>query len=477
MLAGAGIALAQAPLLAWYAAFPCLIWALWRMSRARSAPEAWWAGWLVGAGYFGTYLNWIVFPFFVDPLIYGWMAPFAFILMAFGLGLFWALAALTAFHLPHRVFGLAAVLGAMELLRGHIFTGFPWAMLGHLWLGSPFEQAAAFVGASGLTIATLIAAAVFLVRRVFSAIAGAGVLAAMLIAALLHSSGPSTPLREMTLRLVQPAAEQHLKWDPEQARILFQRQLDLTRQGEPADLTIWPETSIPYLFEFSPEVPQIIAAASNGNPVAIGVQRVEADRGWNSLRVVSGGGEVTATYDKHHLVPFGEYMPMGDVVYRWFGIGAFAAQLGNGYSAGSGPQILDLGPKLGRVLPMICYEAVFPDIPRSTDRPDWMLQITNDAWFGPLTGPFQHFQLSRLRAIEMGLPLVRVGNTGVTAVIDARGQIDLQLPFGQAGALNVSGLRMGLPETPYARWGDLFAYLLLAGLSGLAFLRPAMRSA
>lgn len=474
LLAGAGIALAQAPLLAWYLAFPSLVWALWRMSRPQTVSGAWWAGWLVGAGYFGAYLNWIVHPFFVDPVTYGWMAPFAFLLMAFGLGLFWALASALAVRMPNRLFGLAALLAGAELLRGHIFTGFPWAMVGHLWLGSPLELSAADVGATGLTVATLLAAVLPLWNRMLGGLASAGLLLGGLIVSVVHGGGAATPLRDVTLRLVQPAAEQHLKWDPDQARALFRRQLDLTARGTPADLTIWPETAIPYLFEYSPEVPGIISAASGGRAVAIGVQRVEGQQGWNSLRVVSGDGAVTATYDKHQLVPFGEYMPFGDLLFDWFGIGAFAAQIGNGYSAGATAQVLDLGPRFGKVLPLICYEAVFPDIPRSVDRPDWMLQITNDAWFGPYTGPFQHFQLSRLRAIEMGLPLVRVGNTGVTAVIDARGHVDQMLPFGLPGALDVDGLPTALPATPYARFGDLVAYLLLFGLLVLS-LRPARR--
>jgi apolipoprotein N-acyltransferase len=177
------------------------------------------------------------------------------------------------------------------------------------------------------------------------------------------------------------------------------------------------------------------------------------------------------------LVPFGEYMPFGDLLYRWFGIGAFAAQVGNSYSAGGGPAVLDLGPEIGRVLPLICYEAVFPGIPRAVARPDWMLQVTNDAWFGTLTGPFQHFQQARVRAIEMGLPLVRVANTGVTAVIGPRGEGVGRLPFGVAAKLDVPMLPGALPATPYARWGDLVAWLLLAGLCGAAIAGAKGKSA
>ena len=476
-LAGASIALSQAPLLAWYAAFPGLIWALARMTRPATPAGAWWAGWFVGAGYFGAYLNWIVSPFFVDPWVYGWMAPFAFLLMAFGLGLFWGGASALATRAPNRVLGLAAALSAVELLRGHIFTGFPWAQVGHLWLGSWAEQNVAFVGATGLTVLTLLAAALPQVHRVWGSLGSGGLIALLFAGGVLHASGPYMPLRDMTLRLVQPNAEQHLKWDPDQARDLFQRQLQFTAEGTPADLTIWPETSVPYLLEYSPEVAGMITSASGGNPVAIGIQRVEGTRGWNSLRVLHDDGRVSATYDKFHLVPFGEYMPMGDLLHDLVGMRAFAAQVGNGYSAGQGPEVLDLGPKLGKVLPLICYEAVFPGIPRQVERPDWILQITNDAWFGTLTGPFQHFQQSRLRAIEMGLPLVRVANTGMTAVIDPRGRVDMALPFATAGYLDVAGLRMGLPATPYALFGDLAAYGFLGALALAALIRRRPKSA
>ena len=467
-LAGASVALSQAPLLAWYLAFPGLIWALLRMSRPQNGSGAWWAGWFVGAGYFGTYLNWIVSPFLIDPWVYGWMAPFAWGIMAFGLGLFWGLAGTLAVRLPNRVLGLAAMLAAAELLRGYIFTGFPWAQIGHLWLGSWAEQNVAFVGATGLTVLTLLAAALPLLHKLWGGIGAGAMVVGLFALGGGHANGPELANRAVSLRLVQPNAEQHLKWDPDQARVLFQRQLQFTAEGTAADLTIWPETAVPYLLEYSPEVAGMITAASGGNPVAIGIQRVEGNRGWNSLRVLQGEGVLSATYDKFHLVPFGEYMPMGDLLQDWFGIGAFAAQVGNGYSAGKGPAVLDLGPKLGKVLPLICYEAVFPAIPRMVERPDWILQVTNDAWFGTLTGPFQHFQQSRLRAIEMGLPLVRVANTGMTAVIDARGRVDPALPFGTAAYLDVPRLAMALPATPYARHGDAFAYLCLFGIFALS---------
>jgi apolipoprotein N-acyltransferase len=338
------------------------------------------------------------------------------------------------------------------------------------------EQLAAWVGATGLTVATLLVAALPLLAWRRGSAAAAVLVALALGAGLARERGADPGQREVSLRLVQPNAEQSLKWDPDEALVLFRRQLGFTAEGAPADLTIWPETAVPYLLEQSPEVAGIIAAASGGNPVAVGIQRLQGGRVWNSLLVIEGAGTVSQSYDKHHLVPFGEYLPLGDLLFDWFGIGAMAAQTGHGYSAGEGPRVLDLGPRIGRVLPLICYEAVFPGIPRSVaERPDWMLQITNDAWFGTLTGPFQHFQQARLRAIEMGLPLVRVANTGVTAVIGPRGAVTQSLPFGTTGYLDVARLSAALPPTPFARHGDAPALLLLAGLFLLSLLwrRPS----
>jgi apolipoprotein N-acyltransferase len=276
----------------------------------------------------------------------------------------------------------------------------------------------------------------------------------------------------VTLRLIQPNAEQRLKWDASRAQVFFDRLRMLTAEGTPADLTIWPETAVPYLLEYSPEVAPMITAASGGRPVMLGIQRSAGERFFNSLRVLEEGGVETARYDKQHLVPFGEYVPFGDLLGEWFGLTAFAAQAGNTYSAGPGPVVLNLG-RFGKVLPLICYEAVFPhDVNAAPERADWIVQITNDAWFGVWTGPFQHFAQARLRAVEQGLPLVRVANTGKTAVIDARGRVLAELPFGTVGALDTV-LPGALPPTPYSRFGEAPMLLLLAGLALLTLRRAA----
>ena len=455
-LLGLLAATGQAPLGAWYLALPAFAGIVWQVATAKAARTAAARAWAAGTGQFLAALSWIVSPFFVEPEVNGWMAPFALILMAGGLALFWALAGGIAGRVEgraRRAFTFAAILAGAEALRGVIFTGFPWALPGHVWIDTPVAQAAAFVGANGLTLLTLLIAALPVAFGLRGGLAAALLLAAVYGGGALRLAAPEPAASGLVFRLVQPNAEQHLKWDPEQAERLYRLQTDYTAAMPRPDLVIWPETALPYLYAPGGSAAQGVAEAAQGVPVALGVQRLEGEAAFNSLAVIGAGGAELALYDKAHLVPFGEYMPFGDRLFQWFGIRAFAAREGFGYAAGPGPRVLDLGP-LGRVLPMICYEAVFPAGAQvAGQRPDWLLQVTNDAWFGTLTGPFQHAAQARLRAVEQGLPLVRVANTGVTQMVDARGRVTHALDFGVAGWVDAP-LPGPLPPTPYARFGE-----------------------
>lgn len=479
-LAGAVAAAGQAPLGWWFLALPAFAVVIALVGR--HPRHAGWIGWAAGAGYFAAALNWIVEPFLIEPWVHGWMAPIALAGMAGGLALFWAAAGWLGGRTGGGALGVALALTGMEAARGVVLTGFPWALPGHVWIGWLPAQMAAYVGQNGLTLFTLLVAAGLATRRPVPVTGGLLAVALAFGLGQLRLSLPEPLPRDVSLRLVQPNAAQHLKWDPERAREYFDRQLALTVEGARPDLTIWPETAVPYILEDYPQVAGMIAEAGRGAPVALGVQRVEdaADgswRIWNSLVVLGEGGARLGVYDKHHLVPFGEYLPLGDLAYDLFGLRAFAAQVGGSYSAGAGPQVIDLGGALGKVQPIICYEAVFPAIlRRAPERADWILQVTNDAWFGVWTGPFQHFALARLRAIEQGLPLVRVANTGITAVIDARGRVTAELPMGVVAKLDAA-LPAALPATPYARFGEAPFLLLLAGLALAAIWRGRARRA
>ena len=479
---GAVMAAGQAPLGWWFLTLPALAYFLRRLSLANAA-QAGWIGWFGGAGYFGVALNWIVSPFLVDAAATGWMAPFALILMAFGLALFWAAACYTALRWLKPLPGLVLTLTLADLTRGYVLTGFPWALIGHVWIDTPMAQMAALIGPTGLTLLTVVIAALAASLQPRFVALAAGVAVAGWSYGLWTLSQPDAIAPKITLRLVQPDAPQDAKWDPDHAQVFFDRLMAATaapgspETGKP-DLIIWPETSLPYSIEPGSALPGMIAEAGHGAMVAVGVERILRDgadyRGFNSLQVYGPLGLI-ASYDKHHLVPFGEYIPLGDLAYDLFGIDAFAARAGHAYSAGPGPQVLDLGA-LGHVLPLICYEAVFPQDLRTSVRPDWILQITNDAWFGTMSGPFQHAAQARLRAIEQGLPLVRVANTGVTEVIDARGRVTASLPFGTQGYLDAA-LPGPLPATLYSLHGEIPLILLLAGLLPLTIRRRPAPSA
>lgn len=486
-LTGALIGTGQAPLSWWWLALPALAWALWQISAGPGLRGALWRGWLTGAGYFAATLFWIVEPFLIDAPRYGWMAPFALVFMALGMALFWAGAAGLAALIggasrKRRILALALTLALADLARGYVLTGFPWALIGHIWIDTPVLQWAAVAGPVGLTLIATLLAAIPLLLPVHPLRLGGLLVSLMLLGfamwvGLWRLDQPAVPrATAINVRLLQPNASQRLKWNRDLVTTFFDRQLGMTAAAPapPAitrpDLVVWPETAVPYLLEHAGPALELIAKASGGTPVAVGIQRREGDLAYNSLAVLNGEGTVTAIYDKHHLVPFGEYLPFGDFLAR-FGLHGFAAQEGAGYSPGPGPQVLDLGP-LGRVLPLICYEAVFPqDLRVPGPRADWILQITNDGWFGNISGPYQHLAQARLRAVETGLPLLRSANTGITAVIDAHGRILQSLPLNTAGMIDVA-VPGALAQTPYARSGDRpVLFVLLALCLGLVPLR------
>lgn len=433
-------------------------------------------GWGFAFGYFLHGWLWLLSPFMVDPERYAWMAPFALVLMCGGLALFWGAAFGLSRWLSPKIWPLIFCLPAAEMLRGYIFTGFPWGMFSQalvdIWPG----QGLAFVGPYGMTLA-VVAAAVFLARplaiRLLPRFGQVAAQVAIATCFVVPFKGPEAPLTDTIIRLVQPNAAQKDKWDPVLIPEFFDRQLTLTgastRADEPEpDLVLWAETAIPWLLDMADGALSQISFAARGKPVVLGVQRRSDLQYYNSAVLLGPAGEVLQTYDKHHLVPFGEYIPFGDVMAK-VGISSFASQLGNGYSSGPGAALMDLGA-LGMALPLICYEAVFArDVNAAPHRPAFLMQLTNDAWFGKGQGPLQHLAQARMRAIEQGLPMARVANTGVSAMIDPWGQITDSLALNTAGFLDAH-LPHPRTATPYSRLGEWpFLILLLIGLGFAAF--------
>lgn len=449
------------------AGFALLFLAFLRAPTPRAAALQ---GWRFGVGYFGAALSWIVEPFLVDLARHGWMAPFALLFMATGLALFWGAALLAAKwaapggRAAPSALAFAGALTLLEALRGVLFTGFPWALIGHGLIDSPALPLAALGGPHALSLALLLPAAAFGAalahRTLWPAATGLTLLALTAFIAPRFGAPSLPPAPEApVVRLVQPNATQREKWDPEKSRIFFDRQLEYSGALPAPDLVVWPETAVPYLLDSNPTLPGYLSGAANGVPMAVGVQHSDPrNRYYNSLAVIGAEGTVLDVYDKHHLVPFGEYLPLAQLMDR-LGVGLLAAQFGTGYTPGAGPRVLEI-PGLGKALPLICYEAVFPrDIRNAAERPEVLLQITNDGWFGNFSGPYQHLAQARLRAAEQGLPMIRVANTGVSALIAADGTVLDSLPLNTAGYLDVT-LPPPSPATLYARFGDIPALLL-----------------
>jgi apolipoprotein N-acyltransferase len=284
-----------------------------------------------------------------------------------------------------------------------------------------------------------------------------GLFAAWIAAGVVRDIAP--PPQDLPFRvvLVQGNVAQGQKWDPALRTAIFERYLHLTDQavtdaGPGPLVVVWPETASPFLLDATARA--AIAGATHGQPALIGAVRFDReDRPRNTLAAISGSGEIMAQYDKWHLVPFGEYQP------SWARIG-IQLVAGDGFASGPGPETLRVAgmPPVG---PLICYEAIFPgEVVNEADRPEWMVNVTNDAWFGTSSGPRQHLAAARLRAVEEGLPLFRAANTGISAAFDARGHEITRIPMEQAGFRTVL-LPGPLPQTPFGRFG----LLLPAGLA------------
>jgi apolipoprotein N-acyltransferase len=466
---------------------------------APSRASAFRRGWFAGLGYFGLGCWWVAEAFLVDAETFGWMAPFAVTLLAGGLALFWGagLAFYRALALKGaaRVLAFAAILSAAEWTRGHILTGFPWNLPGETWAaGGAVSQFAAVVGAYGLTFVTLaIAAAPALLWRAERrrAAMGATLGAAAVLLGLvgygawsLEAAASEKPTGVL-VRVVQPNIPQAEKYDRSAFDALVARYVRLTAQpsalGVPA-LVVWPEGAVPasadsYLAPGSPVRAAITAALRPGQILLVGAYRFDGPgedaRVYNTLialRRDAGDLTVIGVYDKHRLVPFGEYMPLE----KWLApLGVKKLVPLESFSSGPKPAPLTLGsPALGSLIlqPLICYESLFPGFTREGERrtgvrSDLIVNISNDAWFGMTSGPWQHLNLASYRAIEEGVPMVRATPTGVSAIIDSRGRVETKLSLGAQGVAD-HFVAQAKASTPYARTGDL-TFLVMIVISGL----------
>jgi len=486
--AGAFSALAMAPFNAWpilFLTFPTLVWLIDGTGRARwgGLITAALTGWWFGFGYFVAGLYWIGYAFLVDAATFGWLLPIAVIGLPALLGVFTgfgvALARILWTRGPLRILALGVTLTGAEWLRGHFLTGFPWNAFGYA-LASPLAlaQTASLVGLWGLTlIAVVIFASPATLADDRAETHWPWLPLALAIAVLAGLGGygalrlyrtPTQLVDNVHLRIMQPNLQQDVRFNYAAKQEVMKRYIGLSDGGSAPnspdmhDVThlIWPESPFPFILTREADaMAQISQLLSQGTVLITGAIRLAepVDRAdphaYNSIYVIDRTGSIDAVYDKVHLVPFGEYLPFEHVLER-LGLQELTKQRG-GFLAGDRRRLMAV-PGAPLALPLICYEIIFPGevMPSGEMRPGWIVNVTNDGWFGISTGPYQHFQQAQVRAIEEGLPVVRAANTGISAVVDPLGRIVNSLPLGREGVID-SLLPRSIPAPPYARVGDM----------------------
>jgi apolipoprotein N-acyltransferase len=512
-LAGAGSALALPPVGFWLApfvTFPILVWLLDGAPTGRfgSTWGAAVAGWWFGFGYFLAGLYWIGNAFLVDARLFGWLLPVAVLALPAGMAIYTAFGTVLARSVwtrgPARLLALAGSLTVAEWLRGHLLTGFPWNTFAYtvfspLWLA----QSASLVGTWGLTFFAIVICASPAVLAddpadarfpwLVPALAVTLIVGLAAFGAARLAFSPTSYVDGVLLRVMQPNIKQDAKFDPSQKQRVMRRYLELSdrpngRLAHARDFThlIWPESAFPFFLTREPDALAQIAALLRPATVLItgGIRPPESAairRAYNSVYAIAADGSILSVYDKVHLVPFGEYLPLQSLLEQ-FGLRQLT-RLRGGFIAGV-RRLNQRVPGAPEFVPLVCYEIIFPGaaipggergswlynhlgrfvgwpfVTGSPTRPGWMLNVTNDGWFGQSPGPYQHFQQARMRAIEEGLPLVRAANTGISAVTDPLGRIVGLLPLGEEGVLDAR-LPQALAATSYARVGDAPAAVMV----------------
>ena len=432
---------------------------LFLVNRAHGT-RRFWHGWALGLGYFGHVMAWIVEPFLVDIARHGWMAAPALFLMAGGLALFWGIAA----RLSQGVWSLALGIALAEVARSFVLSGLPWGLVGYVWIDREAYQLARFIGPHGVTALTFLLGATMVGRS--HILRGVGLVVAVLAVSVAPLAWtPDTQVGPM-VRILSPNVLQQDKWHPDTREAMYQRHLDLT-QGPPVDLVVWPESAL--TMQLSATRSDILAAAGDA-PVLLGHQySPDFETFFNAATVLDAkNADGDAIYLKSKLVPFGEYIPLTPIARR-FGLTGLADAAGLGFSEGQGAVTVPVRG-IGKVQILICYEGIFPHFVGSlTGRPRAIVLITNDGWFGTRGGPAQHLAQAQARAIEQGLPVVRSANRGISAMIDARGQVTRRVGFDETTRLDAV-LPDADPATVYAKIGDVpIALLFLLGFAAFAW--------
>lgn len=462
--------------------------------RASSVKQAAVVGFFYGFGYFFAGIYWISISLLVDAQNFAWLIPFALTLIPSILALYFAALAASYKKLSNKfnftqnyqkilLFALLWLIA--EILRSNLFTGFSWNLLGYSLMFSNFAiQAASIFGIYGLSFfATLFCLVPILLikhsksnkvysknNKIFAVFLMILFAANLVFGYYRLQNNKIITNSEIKLRLVQGNIKQDLKWDPVTKHQNFLKHVALSNvEGkEGISTTIWSETAVPYAIDNSPQlIEELKKAVPQSGSLITGGLRVKykndeqgnLENIWNSVFTINQNG-IANYYDKHHLVPFGEYVPFAKFL-------PFIEKItggGEGFGEGEGPKTLEA--EGFTFSPLICYEVIFADkIIDKNNRPDLLVNVTNDAWFGVSSGPFQHFDMTKMRAVEYGIPLARVANTGISAFIDPLGQEIARLNLNQEGIIDVN-LVNKLDETVFSRFNYMILLLVVVAIAG-----------
>ncbi len=461
--AGGFSSLAMAPASLWPALFVGLSTLYIALVKAHATKTAFLYGWLFGFGYFLFGLSWIGNALLIEGNPYKWAWPLAVSGLPFILSFFTASACALSKHFSDlkKISGFLSFCSLMiifEWLRGHVFTGFPWNLFGYTW-GEilPLIQVVSLSDIYLLSFLTVLWATLpgylYISVKDKDKMKQALILALLILSSFIATYGygswrlnnASLEYHEdIEIRIVQPNIEQKDKWDRAKMMSNFQKLLDLSRPDSHSNKTtyiIWPETALSQWFlqdKISREqISMLLTSYENSAILITGALRndLEKEEYFNSLIIMNTNGEITNIYNKHHLVPFGEYIPF----QKWIPLTPVVNF--TGFVKGNGPQTYKTPEGLS-YLPLICYEAIFPGKAQKENlSPDFIINITNDAWYGKSAGPYQHFMQNKFRALETGTPLVRSANTGISALIDPYGRVT-----GISGLFETSSNTMKLPK-------------------------------
>ncbi|MCE3254594.1 MAG: Apolipoprotein N-acyltransferase [Rickettsiaceae bacterium] len=490
---GSASALAFAPLYFFPLAIIAFSGLFLTSNTCKNNKQSFFVGWFFGFGQFVFGLYWISISLFVDIGKFFWLLPFALFLIPAVLAIYTGLALLLVNYTSKKlsisgwkkILLLSAIWVLFEYLRSVLFTGFPWNLLGYSLLFSlPLSQFASVAGVHGLSLLAII---FYCSPSLFFKLQDNKIKLAkdksqkpflLSIAAiiLLIWAGGFYRLKTFqpeifpngVFRLVQPNINQEEKWNQNHRYESFLKNVQLSgRPGfENVNYVVWSESAVPYII--NPFIGQgLLAEIASASPkngfVITGALRAEFKEDgrelkkiWNTIFVIDDHAKIAETYDKNHLVPFGEYVPLAEI----FPFVSKITEGSLGFSEGEGPKTIKLNSRTPSFSPLICYEGIFPDgAINKNNPPQFLVNLTNDAWFGSSSGPYQHFDMVRMRSIEYGMSTIRVANSGISGLINPAGEVVAAIPLNKEGVLDVM-LVKNLPATIYMKLGDRIALLM-----------------